>query len=380
VNGVFGGPVLSGTIPGWQNRLGSIPWSRDGSNKPDDPYRFVMNGHVYVAPKKKRYPFNPDSYLYQQGFEINAGDFNSNEDKDIKLVFSGAFRSKNVLGIAIFIIINEDDRDFSSYMNENGEWKLSKKETDMIQIRSDTGYTDKTGDVSTFPLQTFEIESATITNYLNRPEGALARIRVRIYPGARFPGEVDPTSSVSLEDFSLIVKTDSPFELEHKYRVDAKFPIRNPIESEYTSIIADKIDIVTPEQKRETNRVMTGYMSRPDGSLTTGWKRYAGGVIDPSDNIFEPIQKKSLKERLRLLCGKRKIVEGDFLGYGLRPDHSVFGRFENPGDPDKFYTVTGWKWDVKERRYSLTLHELDFTPLANEVIDIVGVDDVNLET
>jgi hypothetical protein len=366
-NGLFAGAVLGGVIPGWHNHIGAIPWSRAGANMPDNPYRVEFTRHIEFDPKKKKKGFNPYSYFDSGPIQLNLGEFDIPTDKrkEVKLLINGALRMNNALGYVMVVSLNEDERDFASYLDENGDWFYSKKEDRTIAIRSTQSKHDPDikgyGDLKT---QAFEVQSKNITNYVKESGQAIVYVRVRIFPGVQGPGYIPDDVFLSVEDLSVCVFTDLVFEGEHKYQVDAKFPIRNPNPAEYTTTIADKIDIDTPEQVRETNRVMTGYMTLLDGTLTKSWKAFPGGVEDPDDNEYEPIQKKSLRETVRLLCGRRDIVGGTFFGYGIRPDHSMY----NPKNEDKFFTITAWEWNIRDMEYTIGMSELNFDPLPDEEI------------
>lgn len=369
-NGTFSGVVIGGVIPGWRNQIkGGVVWAREGFGTPDDPYRLVFRSPVFLnaANKKKtRYPITPDAFFDTGPIEINVGDFNLTLDErpDLKVIFSGVMKSNNNLGALFFVTINESERKAVSFLDENGEWKLwdNNLSTPLAITPNGKPYSNVVKTLDELDYKRFEIESHEITNYLKVGGNGVAQIRVRIYPGPRFPGQIENNSLLSIEDLALVFTTGTAYEGEHKYQVDGNLPIRNANEVEYTTIIADKIGIDTPEQERDVNRVMTGYMTiTGTNNLTSAW-------IRSGDNIFEPIQKKSLRERIRLLCGKRRVIEGSFVGYDLRPDQPVFNRYDNLGAPSQFFTQTGFKWDVKQAYFDCSFHELDFTPLANEEI------------
>lgn len=371
-NGLFAGAILGGVIPGWHNHIGSIPWSRSGANRPDDPYRVQFTRHIEIDPKKKKRAFNPYAYFDTGPIRMEMGAFNVPVDKrkEVKLVVGGGLKMHNALGFLMVVSLNEEEREFASYLDENGDWFYSKKEDKGIEIRSSQSkYEEGVKGYDELKIQEFEVTSKNVTNFIKEGDQAIVYVRVRIFPGVQGPLYIPDDVFLSVEDLFLIVTTDLVFEGEHKYQVDANFPIRNPNPAEYTTIIADKIDIDTPEQIREQNRVMTGYMTLLDGTLTKAWKAFPGGVEDPSDASYEPIQKKSLRETVRLICGRRDIIEGIFFGYGVRPDHSMF----SPKNEDKFYTITGWQWNIREMEYTLTLSELNFDPLPDE--DIYLYDD-----
>lgn len=389
-NGSFSGPLLGGNLPGWNVSLNALEsagvepagWSRSGSNRPGDPYKMDMHGAI----KRLARPGQPHVKMAMTGYiELNTGTFNSSKNAEppkLKIKFSGAYRASDISYFSIFVRLNEGDRDYVSYLDASGTWTLTKKERDAKYARIDVAVPvnlPNSKDFSEALLQTFEIEADTITNYLNRSGQALCRIYFDIIAAEVLIGGNSDFAHISprltWEDFSVIVSTETAFEGDHSYRVDAKFPIRNPNTSDFTTIVADKIGIETPEQSRPSNRVMTGYMTLLNGNLTQEWRRYPDGSVDSSDATYEPIQKKALRERIRLSCGKRRIIEGPFKGYGLFPDQSVFNRYDSLDAPQNFFTITGWKWDVKRMEYDTTFHELDFTPLANEVIDIVGNED-----
>lgn len=367
-NGTFSGAVLGGTIPGWNNHIGGISWARQGFNKPDDPYRLEIYRHVEFDPKKKKNAYNPFAYFDTGPIRINVGDFNIPIDKrkEVKIVVMGALRMNNALGFDMFVTLNESEREFASYLDENGDWFYSKKEDRPIRVKSNQS---KHGEEKTYEdidTQPFEVTSKNITNFVKESNEAIAYIRVRILPGIQAPGYLPDDVFLSIEDLAVFVTTDTVFEGEHKYQVDGLLPIRDANEVNFTTIIADKIDIITPEQERTVNRVMTGYMTRTGGdTLTSGWKY-------PDDGTYEPIQKRALRNRVRQLCGKRRVIDGVFYGYDLRPGMSVFNLYDDE-TPSDFFAVTGWKWDVKNLQFDATLHELDFTPLAQE--DIYLYDD-----
>lgn len=362
-NGLFAGAITGGTIPGWNNHIGSIPWARMGFNKPDDPYRLEMYQHIEFDPKKKKRAFKPFVYFDSGPIYLNLGDFNIPEDrrKETKVVLSGAFKSNNSLSATFMLSINETEREYNSYLDDNGEWFYSKKEDKTYNKRSNQAkYEPESKSYEDLELQTFEIESKKITNYLNRPEGAVVVLRLRIFPAIQGPGYIGGNIFYSLEDLALIVVEDTVYEGDHKYQIDAHLPIRNANEVEYTSIIADKIDITTPEQSRDVNRVMTGYMTLAgSGALTTGWK-YSGMVN------YTPIQKLSLSTSLRQLAGKRRTLDGNFLGYDVTPDISIFNRYDQPGIPSTFYAQTAWRWNVKDGTYDISATELNVFPLPTE--------------
>lgn len=362
-NGLFAGPITGGTIPGWNNHIGSIPWARQGFNTPDDPYRLEMYQHIEFDPKKKKRAFKPFVYFDSGPIYLNLGDFNIPEDrrKETKIVLSGAFKSNNSLSATFMLSINETEREFNSYLDDNGEWFYSKKEDKTYNKRSNQSkYEPESKGYDDLELQTFEIESKKITNYLNRPDGAIVVLRLRIFPAIQGPGYNGGNIFFSLEDLALIVVEDTVYEGEHKYQIDAHLPIRNANEVEYTSIIADKIDITTPEQSRDVNRVMTGYMTLVGtNTLTTGWK-YPGMVN------YEPIQKLSLRIALRQLAGKRITLDGNFLGYDVTPDMSLFNRYYQPGIPSTFYSQTSWRWNAKDATYDISATELNLFPLPTE--------------
>jgi hypothetical protein len=369
-NGTFSGPILGGNIPGWNNHIGAIPWARQGFGTPDDPHRLEFYKHVvYRSSKSEDYLTKPFAYFDTGPIRINVGAFDVpvQDRKEVKIVVAGALRMHNALGYTMVVTLNEGERQFVSYLNQDGDWFYSKKEDDSINVRSNQGKYDPTAkgynDVET---QTFEVVSKNITNYVKEANEAVAYIRVRIFPGIQAPKYNGIDVFLSVEDLSLIVITDTVFEGEHKYQVDGLLSIRDANEVDFTSIIADKIDIITPEQERDVNRVMTGYMTRSsNGSLTSGWK-YA------ADTSYEPIQKRALRTRIRQLCGKRRIIDGVFYGYDLRPGMSVFNLYDDE-TPSEFFAVTGWRWDVKNLQFDATLHELDFTPLSQE--DVYLYDD-----
>ncbi|MCF0074026.1 hypothetical protein LZD49_26325 [Dyadobacter sp. CY261] len=374
-NGTFSGPVL-GTVSGWNNHIGSIDWQRGGVGMPDDPYRIEFLEHIEFDPKKKKRAFNPFAYLDSGPITLNLGDFNipSDRRKETKIVLRGAFKSNNALSCTFMLSINETEREFNDYLDDNGDWFYSKKEDRTYNVRAAQSVYEPT--VKTYhdikDLQEFQIESKKITNLLNRPEGAVAVLRLRIFPGIQGPG-YNSHSFLSLEDLMLYVVEDSVYEGEHKYRIDTKSKIRNPNPADFSMIIADKIDIVTPEQSRETNRVMTGYMTLPGGALTQAWRGILNGNVDPTDTIVEPIQKKALRETVRLLCGRRQIYQGVFMGHSLLPIHCMYSGYDEPDTPTKFFTITQWKWSPVSMEYSLKLSELNFAALPNE--DIFLADD-----
>lgn len=364
-NGLFAGPVLGGIIPGWRNHMHNISWSRQGINRPDDPYRVEFYQHVELVPGRKKSLFQPWAYFDSGPITFNLGAFNVPEElrKETKIVLSGFMKMYNVLGTSVMVTLNEDEREFASYLLTDGEWLYSKKEAKTVEIRSNQSSTGRYIDTKGYfdiEGQSFQVESKRITNYLNRNGQAIVQLRIRIFPGAQFPRYIGAPAFVSIEDLAIIVVEDTVYEGEHKYQIDAHLPIRNANEVEYTAIIADKIDITTPEQSRDVNRVMTGYMTLTGGTtLTKGWKYPGGGG-------YEPIQKLSLRTSLRQMAGKRRTLEGNFLGYDVTPDISLFNRFYEPGTPSTFYTQTSWRWNVKEGTYDIAATELSLDPLPDE--------------
>lgn len=387
-NGTFSGPILGGNVPGWIVNLngldggaGPTGWQRTGNNSPEDSYKIDISGAL-PTPYRRTIP---QRGMKMSGYiEFIPGNFPNAEAEPFafKVIFTGAFRASDISFFQLFVRLNEgrDDRKYHSYMDNDGAWHLSKKTngTDNVYCKINV---DVPVDIPTSkkfedsPLQTFEITSQPITNYLQRDGKAVVRLYYDIIAPQVMVGAQGEMSTLhprcTWEDFAIIVTTETAFEGPHTYEIDAKFPIRNPNSAEYTTIIADKINIETPEQSRPINRVLTGYMTRLDGSLTKGWKHFPGGTPDPTDPNFEPIQHKSLRQSIRLLCGKRGLREGKFFGYGLRPDHTVF----NVKDPGTLYSVTGWRWDIRNMEYTLTLSELKFPALSEEVIDLVGDED-----
>ncbi|MGA9651865.1 hypothetical protein [Pedobacter sp.] len=372
-NGTFSGAVLGGNIPGWRNNIkGGVDWERAGAGTAESPYRLEFRSPVFVDPKKgkSRYPFSPDAFFDTGPIEINAGDFNIKaEDRfDLKLVFSGALKAHNVRSAIFFVTINESEREGVSWLTAEGEWVYTTKYASTpFQIAPIGKPNSQVKTYDDLDLQTFEVESKPITNYLKKNNEAISYIRVRVYPGGRYMDQTDPNAFVSIEDLSLTFYTGLVFEGEHQYQADGKLPIRDANELTYTQIIADKIGITTPEQSRDVNRVMTGYMTLTGtDQLTQAW-RYIG------DSIPEPIQKRSLRERLRQVCGKRRVIDGEFYGYNLTPDLTVFKPYGEIGNPYIFYTQTAWRWDVKNLTYTSTLLELNKDTLDEE--DIYLYDD-----
>lgn len=367
-NGTFSGPVF-GTVPGWNNHIGSVDWQRGGVGRPDDPYRIEFTEHIEFDPKKKKRAFKPFVYFDSGPIELNLGDFDIPTDyrKPTKIVLRGAFKAHNALSCTFMLSINETEREFNDYLDDNGDWFYSKKEDRTYNVRSSQSqYDPESKSYHDLELQEFEIESKKITNYLDRPEGAVVVLRLRIFPGIQGPGYNAGNVFLSLEDLMLYVVEDTVYEGQHKYQVDTKSKIRNPNPAGFQMSIADKIDITTPEQSREVNRVMTGYMTLPDGSLTQAWTDLAGSGP-------EPIQKRALRETVRLLCGDRDIYEGVFMGYGLLPTHCVYSGYDEPNSPSVFYTITQWKWNPKKMEYTTKFTELNFEPLPDE--DIYLTDD-----
>lgn len=372
-NGTFSGAVLGGVIPGWRNEIeGGTSWSRQGSGRPDDPYRLEFYDPVIYQPKLKQNKFRPLSYFETGPIVLNVGNFyvSENDRTDVKIVFSGALRMNNVLGVSMNLNLNENERDYASYLNESGEWLYSKKEDTEVAIQSNQAEAGPDKTYTEIKTQTFEITSQEITNLIKSGSDGLVYVRLRVFPGVHAPGfDYSVEVFASYEDLSLVIETGTVFEGNHKYQIDGKLPIRNANEISYTIGVADKIGIDTPENGRVENRVMTGYMTLVSGGdLTTGWVRYINGSVDPQDSDYDSIQKKVLKEKLRLYGGKRRIFEGNFKGIGLMPHHTIFNRFEESGDPEKFYTITGWEWAVKTMEYKCSFHELDFTKLTDEEV------------
>ncbi|MBO9611042.1 MAG: hypothetical protein J7619_00020 [Dyadobacter sp.] len=381
-NGTFnpnGNPwgINLGAMSGWANSPEPKGWRYEGSGTPDDPYRFIMIGSVKttgdIVYDQKDANVQANTTIYNTEPITIYRDGGKDSYPNIKIVVAGAFRMRDGGRLMISCRLNDGDREFVDWLDENGTWTQEKKfvKRTNIKVTGDTPHNpDEYLQLADIPLQTFEVTSSKISSYLNRPGGWIAKLYFNIYPTGvgkeTFP-EISNNFSpaVWLEDFSVSITTETKFEGEHDYQIDAKKIIRNGEEYEYTTIVADKISIQTAHQKRDDFRVMTGYASVGIANLTKAWRRMVNGsfVGDP-----EPLQHLTLRERLRLLCGKRRVLEGTFYGEGAGPAHSVKSLFDE--DPNTFYTITGWRWDIKNRLYSLRIHELDFTPLADEVITL----------
>ncbi|MCF0059926.1 hypothetical protein MUK70_11805 [Dyadobacter chenwenxiniae] len=372
-NGTFSGPILGGNIPGWRNNIkGGVSWERTGAGTFDSPYRLEFRSPVFIDPKKakSRYPITPDAYFDTGPIEIRCGAFNTREQDrvELKMVFAGAAKCHNIDAGMMFVTLNESERKGVSWLTSEGEWYYSSKnDSGPFLIKPIGKRNDQVKTYDELDLQTFEVESKAITNFVPRNGEAVVYIRVRIYPGARGMGFNTPNAFFSVEDLSLTFYTGLVFEGEHKYQADGKLPIRDANELSYTQIIADKIGIDTPEQGRDVNRVMTGYMTLTGGNqLTQAW-RYIG------DSIPEPIQKRSLRERIRQVCGERRIWDASLIGYDLTPDLTVFKPEDELGNANIFYAQTSWRWDVKNLSYTSTLLELNHSTLDEE--DIYLFDD-----
>jgi len=385
-NGQFAYPIVGGNLRGWNIHLNNIiypvngveapGWQRAGSGRLNDAYRFEMRGYglLWEDGKKKDTPSGSsvDTHIdINDPIIIDAGLFGVSVK--IKLVVSGAFRARDVNKLYIECRLNDGDRDYVSWLDESGKWSLEKKDRVGIKVDVDTPHPDISLPVSELALQTFEITSSPLDNFLNRSGHGIVKVYFRVFPGIAY-GEVTPEEVeggvapiLALEDFAVCVTTETIYEGEHTYVIDTKLPIRNSNEVGSKSIIADKLNITTPEQVRLTNRVMTGYMTLTNtDNLTYAWKRRIGGLPDPYDGIAWPIQYKVLKEKARQLSGKRVVMDGSFLGYNLKSSSTLFSGYDYEETPSKFYTITGWKWAVKKRLYDLTINELSLEPLDGE--------------
>ncbi len=379
-NGSFSGNLVGGQLPGWDMHLMPLApgtagagWTRSGFNTPDDPFKIDMTGYIPTIMSLKSKPLLRANMVGHILLDPEVQHHAKMEWPKYKVIISGAYRSSDISFFQLFIRLNDGDKRNVSYLNSDKKWVIEKRRENETFLRIDVDVPVTLPNSKPFSealLQTFEIEVPLITDYLERDGKAVAHLYFSICAAQVAigrQGEFYPINPrLTWEDFSIIVTTETVFEGEHKYSIDAKFPIRNPNKAEYEISIGDKIGIDTPEQRRPVNRVMTGYMTLAGGdTLTKGWKR-AG------DADYEPIQKSGLRDTVRLLCGKRRIIQGVFKGYGLLPDHSVFSRYDSLEAPTKFFTITGWRWNVKNMEHTTTLHGLVFDPLPNEVIDIVS--------
>lgn len=366
-------------MTGWAHSPEPKGWRYEGTGTPDDPFRFIMIGSVKTTAN-----IVFDSKASNRNHQANTNIWNIppitiyrdgglDSYPNIKIKVSGAFRMRDGGRLMIAARLNDGDKDYVQWLDENGTWAAEKKfeKRANIKIVGDTSHNpDEYLQLEDIPLQTFEVTSSKIPDYLNRPGGWIAKLYFSIYPvgvGADTFPEVTNNFSPALwlEDFCVSITTETKFEGEHEYQIDGKKLIRNGDEYEYKTIVADKISINTAHQKRDTFRVMTGYASVGIQFLTESWQRSINGSLvgDP-----EPLQHLTLRERLRLLCGKRRVLEGTFYGEGVGPANCVANLFDGSGDI--YYTITGWNWDVKNRMYQLRIHELDFTPLEEEIITL----------
>lgn len=369
--------VNLGNMDGWTFSPEPKGWRLEGDGKPDNPYRFVIIGSVKTtgdivyrtsgSDQKQTFIYDtPAITIHRDG----GKDFYPN----LKIVVSGAFRARDGGRLLIACRLNDGDRDYVTWLDESGNWTTKKKaiERSNIKVTVDTPHNpEEFVQLKDLPLQTFEVKSSKIPEYLNRPGGWIAKLYFSVYPitvgSDNFP-EISNNFSpaVSLEDFSVSITTETAYEVEHYYQIDGKTLIKSGEDYSYTSIVADKINIQTAEQKRDENRVMTGYLTVGAFLIAKGWRRYVNGYETVA--AHEPLQYLTLRERLRLLCGKRRVLEGPFYGQGLEPTDAVINLFD--GGSDSYFTITGWAWDVKKRVYDLRIHQLDFTPLPDEVITL----------
>ena len=387
LNGQFAYPITGGNLYGWDINLNTLQqqsdnplepagWQRTGFGTIDDPYKFEIRGGIYVY-KDKPYKGNSEQNHIDisEPIIIDAGLFNKNQQ--VKIVISGAYRMRGVGGLYMECYTNDNEKDTISWLDESGKWNPEKKLKNRHGIKIEANVNPEPNlltPANDLPVQTFEITSDPINDYLNRNGHAICKIYFRIFPSALYiekdserKDDQDRAPLLVLEDISIAVTTETVYEGNHTYVVNADLPIRNANEVTSTSIIADKINVITPEQVRLVNRVMTGYMTITNTeNLTYLWKRRIGGNADPIDNQAYPIQFKTLKERLRQLCGKRIVFEGDFLGYDLQSSDTIFFQYDDQYDDSKFYTITGWKWDVMNRQYSLKLNELSLAKLSGD--------------
>lgn len=385
-NGQFAFPILGGNMLGWDINLDSIDhandpleptgWQRTGTGTIGDPYKFEIRGASFMYKDKPIEGTSEDNHIdITNPIIIDAGLFDRNPK--IKIVVSGAYRVRGIGGLYMECRLNDGDKDYVQWLDESGKWNSEKKIKNRhgIKIKGNVSTEpDSLTPANELPVQTFEIVSEPIDDYLERDvDGvphSIAKIYFRIFPAAYYTNKngdsdrADRAPLLVLEDFAISVTTETAYEGDHTYVVDADLPIRNANEINYKNLIADKINITTPEQVRLTNRVMTGYMMlASNGALTYGWKRFKNGVPYPSFDNWLPLQFKTSKERIRQLCGKRTIFQGTFLGYNAASSSSVFSQYDGETTPEIFYAITGWKWSVLDREYELTLNELSFDPL-----------------
>lgn len=380
-NGTFSGAIFSGNIPGWVDNFNALQhpiapgWTRSGTGNPGDPYKIDITGADTYGSTG-----TPSNIHIPNPIVINTGVWDEirNRDSKVKLVISGAYRAADISWFKLYIRLNDGDKNRVSFLDQNGAWQSSKKKQQFFyQVDVDVpANPPNTYSLEDSPLQTFEITTDKITDFLNRDGDSVAKFYFEVRAGyvttnkSKFHN-LNPR--LTWEDFSVCVTTETKFEGEHSYKVDAKFPIRNPNSAEHTIIIADKINIETPEQRRPENRVMTGYMTLTGtNTLTKGWRRFRSGSPMNNDSGFEPIQKKCLRERIRLYCGKRRMIDGPFKGVGLFPHNSIFNRYDNSGTPFEYFTIQSWEWKPKQMEYNTSFLELNFSELENENIELVG--------
>jgi hypothetical protein len=357
----------------WKFSQEESGWRVEGEGKPEDPYRFVMVGSIKTTGGMPREGANPDqtyTTIYNTDPILIRNDELTTDKPNIKIKVSGAFRARDGATLLISCRLNDGDRDIVSWLDENGTWYSEKKFKNRanIKVTVDSPHNkDKFTPLREMPLQTFEITSLKIPEYLRRNNAWVAKLYFNIYPitvdgAASFPlVSNNYTPAVSLEDFCVSITTETAYEGEHYYEIDSKKTIRNGEDYEYTSIIADKIDIITSEQRLPENRVMTGYMSVGSFNLSNAWQRR---VDSATTGAPEPLQYLSLRERLRFQCGKRRILEGSFFSKDYIPTtRSVINQFDGG-----YSMITGWNWDIKNCIYNLRLHEIKFEALPEEII------------
>lgn len=352
-----------------------------GEGTLDNPYKLDMSWNSWAAPDTGGVVSKP--------IVLNIGNVTGNPSSyNIRIKGSCIIRGTSVPYAFVKVTLNLVERELGSYLDSSGAWQGPMKHNKLLEVY---GFPDpnKLPNVSlsnTNALKTYEesamsqldFESGPITNWVNESGIWKAYIRVDIAMPPPFFQAQSETPRIWVEDFAVIIDTKTPYEGGHTYELDATSIILDGEEYQYTVMLAEKHNITTLEQKRDENRVMTNYLMAPlvlPGETlyapTAGFYRIIGPEhnSDPHDPTSRyPIQHLGMKERIRLLCGKRSLLDGVFFGYGFRPSYTLVNTIL--GDGTK-YIPTSWEWDVKDAMHSLVLRELDFQKLDNEEIKLV---------